>query len=515
MSSLLDTARQGALSLDMIVRGGVLDRLRDEAVRQTGAFDALTRGFQNVDAGVEALTCALTQLGADLHDVRRSAVTMRMVVLNARVTLASLHEQDQRLSNFAEDGQTVVAAIVDLLTRFEEAMPTIGGLVQDTALAVKDVSSNLDADVLDAFRQLMKDVAAFEAGARTVSGKGYALSTKLKSLLSATAAAVSGLQVGDSTRQQLDHVAFILSLPEASDPALRALAEALVIDAAAIHGRMLDDLRKSVGQMITGLNDLFSAHLAGFLEACGQTASPDVLQEDSRRLDLAIRTLHPLQAKAESLERAMSQEFDAFRGLITKGEQVQQSTRQIGINAVLSCTRIGSGGQGLKVVAEQLQSVAHDVGGRFSAMRKTLDRVGALCAETTSAIDRALNDSIDMPERLAQSMGPLIVNVTDCLLPVNTAVVRLRDRLAGLDLDFGPAMRHAGDLCALADGLSPAAALPLSARVTDDVLARVFGVFTIEREREVFRTILPDCAARVATPVTGATFDDPDDGFLL
>lgn len=515
LSSLLDTARQGALSLDKIVRGGLLDRLRGEAASQSAAFDNLTGGFQTVDAGVEALTTSLNQLGADLQDVRRSVVTMRMVVLNARVTLASLHAQDQHLSNFAEDGQTVVAAIVDLLTRFEEAMPTIRELVQETALAVKDVSTSLDADVLVAFRRLMEDVSSFEAGARTASGKGYELSGRLQGLLGATAAAVSGLQVGDSTRQQLDHVAFILSLPESTDPALRALAEALMVDAAALHCRKLDELRRSVGQMISGLNNLMEVHLSGFLEACGKGATPEVLQEDTNRLDLAIKSLNPLQSRAAALEQAMMREFDAFRGLIRKGEQVQQSTRQIGINAVLSCTRIGSGGQGLKVVAEQLQFVAHEVGSRFSAMRKTLDRVGAQCAQTTSAIDRALRASIDMPERLANSVGPLIANVTESLLPVNSAVVRLRDGLADLDLDFDPVMRHAGQLRALADGLGSPDALPPSDHLSDEVLSRVSSVFTIEREREVFRTVLPKRAGLLKASTTGEAVDDPDDGFLL
>lgn len=515
LASLLDTARQGAVSLDKITRGGLLDRLHGEAEGQTASFGELTRGFQKVDAGIEALAHALRQLGSDLQDVRRSVVTMRMVVLDARVTLASLHAQDQRLSNFAEDGQAVVTQIVDLLARFEEAMPTMRGIVDDTASAVRDIGDNLEKGVIVAFGQLMRDVAAFEAGARAASGQGHALSGKLQTLLGATAAAVSGLQVGDSTRQQLDHAAFILSLPEAGDPALRALAEALVIDVSAVHGRTLDELRQSVAKMIAGLKDLFDAHLGGFLDACGQTADPAFLREASGRLGIAIKALYPLQAKAQSLERAMAEEFDAFRGLISTGEKVQQSTRQIGINAVLSCSRLGSGGQALKVVAEQLQCVARDVGHRFAAMRKTLDGVGLLRQETTSAIDRALRNSIEMPERLANTMDPLISSVTDCLLPVNTAVMQLRDRLANLDIDFGPAQNHRAQLQTLADGLSPMRRPPVSDRVSDETLGRIARVFTIERERDVFRAILPDRASLLAGPMTGAGFGLEDDGFLL
>ncbi len=515
LSSLLDTAREGAMSLDRIVRGGLLDRLRDEALAQSHSFDELTQGFQKVDASIAALTSSLRELGADLDDVRRSVVTMRMVVLNVRVTLASLHARDQSLTNFADDGQAVVAEIVALLNKFEAAMPAISALVGDIALEVRHISGNLDLGVLVAFRQLMQDVGSFEAGARAVSGKGQALSTKLQLLLRATAAAVSGLQVGDSTRQQLDHVAFILSQPAAADPVMQALAESLIVDAANFHGRTLANLRKSVGQMIDGLKHLYEVHLAGFLETLGKSARPEVLHEGVGRLDLAIKRLHPLQAKAVELERAMALEFDAFRALIARGEEVQQSTRQIGINAVLSCTRLGSGGQALKVVAEQLQFVAREVGSRFSAMRRTLDRIDMLGTETNLAIDRALRNSIEMPERLASSLGPLIKEVTECLLPVNTAVAGLCDQLGKLDIDFGPAQDHCGKLRQLADGFAPLTVLPKSDHLPDDLLSQIATRFTIERERDVFRSILPHRAGLLAVPSPKEVAGNLDDGFLM
>jgi hypothetical protein len=515
LSSLLDTARAGAISLDKIVRGGLLDRLRDEALAQSRSFDELTRGFQKVDAGIEALTGSLRELGADLEDVRRSVVMMRMVVLNVRVTLASLHAQDQSLNNFAEDGQNVVAEIVELLNRFESAMPTIRELVGKVALEVTHIRDNLDLGVLVAFRQLMQDVGSFEAGARSVSGEGQTLSARIQLLLGATAAAVSGLQIGDSTRQQLDHVEFILSLPDAADPVLQTLAASLIIDAAKFHGRTLANLRSSVGQMINGMKDLYEVHLQGFLVALGKSAKPEILLEGVGQLDLSIRKLQPLQAKAEELEQAMVKEFNTFRALIGEGEVVQQSTRQIGINAVLSCTRLGSGGQALKVVAEQLQLVAREVGSRFGAMRRTLDRIDALGIEINSSIDRALRNSIVLPEKLASSLEPLIVEVTESLLPVNVAVTRLCDKLESLDLDFGPAQTHLDRLQELADGLSPCLAPLKSDHLPDDLFAQIAKRFTIEREREVFRAILPNRSGLLTQSSATGLIASLDDGFLM
>jgi hypothetical protein len=515
LSSLLDTARAGANSLDKIVRSGLLGRLRDEALAQSRSFDELTRGFQKVDAGIEALNCKLRELGADLEDVRRSVVMMRMVVLNVRVTLASLHAQDQSLNNFAEDGQNVVAEIVELLNRLESAMPDIRDLVGRVALEVAYIRDSLEMCVLVAFRQLMQDVGSFEAGARSVSGEGQALSARIQLLIAATAAAVSGFQIGDSTRQQLDHVEFILSQPEAGDPVLKNLAASLLIDAANFHGRALTSLRNSVGQMINGMKDLYQFHLVGFLAALGESAKPEILLEGVGRLELSIRKLQPLQAKAEELEQAMTAEFNAFRDLIGEGEKVQQSTRQIGINAVLSCTRLGSGGQALKVVAEQLQLVAREVGARFSAMRRTLDSINDLGIEINSSIGRALRNSIELPERLASSLQPLVLEVTESLVPVNVAVARLCEKIENLELDFGPAQGHWSQLQELANGLAPCSVPIKSDHLPDELLAGIAKRFTIERERDVFRTVLPNRSGLLTQAPTIASTSNLDDGFLF
>lgn len=515
ISALLDTAQQGALSLDQLASGGHLDRLREEADAQMAVFGGLLSDFERVDAHVITLTTLLGQLSEDLQNVRRSVVMMRMVVLNARVTLATLHARDQRLSNFAEDGQNVVAETVDLLSQFENAVRAIGKVVDKTTVAVRETQAALAVGVLAAVRSLTQDVAGFEAGVRAIGRQGNALPASLQSLLDATAAAVSGLQVGDSTRQQLDHAVFILALPEADDPALRTLAEALIIDAADVHSRTLAALRQDVGRMIASVKTLVEGHLAGFMEASGRSSAPERLQEGTVRLDDAIRALHPLQSQAAALELEMKREFDAFRQLICRGEAVQESTRLIGINAVLSCTRLGSGGLALKVVAEQLQAVAGEVGARFSAMRATLENIGVQGVETATAIAGALRNSIEMPERLVIAINPLVAEVTRHLQPVNIAIQSLQDRLKDIHIDFDPALRHCQRLQTVSANLALPSVPPISDQVDDDVLARIAAIFTIERERDVFRAVLPDRSGLLASTAGGWNSGMQDDGFLL
>lgn len=511
IAALLDDARRAAVLIHDLAQTDLLNRLRAEADRQATCFAALSAEFSDTGSGIRKLTAELAGLHLDLDAVSRSVVTMRCVVLNARVTLASLRMQDMNLLNFAESGQTVVAEIADLLMQFEETMAGILKAVDLTDKMVGRIDTTLHTEVLSAFASLMNDLIGFEAGARAVSGRGEGLSRRLQSLIEATSRAVSGLQVGDTTRQRLDHISYILALPNAENPALSALADELLRDAALGHSRMLDQLQASVAEMIAGIRDLVEGHLANFFGSSGQTVDAAVLVSDSARLAEAIAALHPMQEQTGALGRSMAEEFEAFRSLISKGEGVQDSTHLIGINAVLSCMRLGQEGTALKVVAEQLQVVSHEVGARFATIRDALTRVSTMGDNITTGTGRLVQQSIQVPEQLIGSVGPMIQKVVEHLGPAQQAVARLKEGLSTLSFDFGPAMGHRRRLEELADLRPGRSGAVSSDGIADTTLATIFSMFTMEAERDAFRAVLPDridIAMRAEAPDTSTDFDE-------
>lgn len=515
IATLLDGARRAALSIDGLAQTDLLNCLRAEADRQATTFAALSSEFSATRSSIRTLTAELAGLVHDLQAVSRSVVTMRCVVLNARVTLASLRMQDMNLLNFAESGQTVVAEISDLLTRFEQTMDGILKAVDLTEKMVGQIDTTLHTEVLSAFDALMFDLIGFENGARAVSGRGEELSRRLQSRIEATSRAVSGLQVGDTTRQRLDHVAYILGLPDAENPALAALADQLLRDAAHGHATMLDQLHASVTEMMAGIRDLIEGHLARFFGTSGQTVEAAVLVSGSARLAEAIAALHPMQEQTRVLGQSMAEEFEAFRSLISKGEGVQDSTHLIGINAVLSCMRLGQEGTALKVVAEQLQVVSHEVGARFATIRDSLSRISTMGDRITSGTGGLVQQSIQVPEQLIGTVGPMIQTVVDHLEPAQNAVTRLKDGLSTLSFDFQPAMGHRRQLEDLADE-RPCRSGPVpSDAVSDATLATIFSIFTMEGERDAFRAVMPDrmdCAVGTSTPEHPT---DLEDSFFL
>jgi methyl-accepting chemotaxis protein len=492
-----------------------LNRLHAEADTQAATFAALAAEFAEAQSGIRTLASESMALGHDLLAVGRSVVTMRSVVLNARVTLASLSMQDLNLRSFAESGQAVVAEISDLLVRFEQTMDDIQKSVEQTQLMVSQIDATMRTEVLSAFDSVMQDLSGFERSVRAVSGRGADLSRMLQSLIDATGRAVSGLQIGDSTRQQLDHIAAILSRPDADDPAFAALVAALLREASSANSAMLDQLQTSVSQMTAGLANLVDVHLSGFFGAPGETLDAARLIEGCERLAQAIAALSPMQDLTIALGQSMAEKFDAFRYLVLKGEGVQDSTHLIGINAVLSCMRLGQEGAALKVVAEQLQVTSHEVGARFATIRTALARINSLGDQISSGTRRLVQQSIHAPEHLIATIVPMIQSVFGYLEPAQQAIAQLQRRLSGLSFDFAPADHHRTSLEALAAN-SPVVGGPVkSDHIPDETLIGIYAMFTMERERNAFCAVLPDRASVAALALTTEQDTTLDDGFFL
>lgn len=515
IATLLDVARTAALSIDSLAQIDLLNRLRTEAEMQAVSFAALSSEFAETQSGIRTLACEAAALGHDLLAVGRSVVTMRSVVLNARVTLASLSMQDLNLRSFAESGQAVVAEISDLLVHFEQTMEDIQKSVDQTQLMVGQIDATMRTEVVRAFDALMHDLSGFEGGVRAVSGRGAELSRMLQSLIDATGRAVSGLQIGDSTRQQLDHISAILARPDAEDPVYAALVAALLQEASQANSSMLDQLQASVSEMTSGLSDLVNLHLSGFFGSPGETVEAARLIDGCERLAQAIAALNPMQELTIELGQSMAERFDAFRHLVSKGEGVQDSTHLIGINAVLSCMRLGQEGAALKVVAEQLQVTSHEVGGRFATIRTALARINMLGDQITTGTSRLVQQSIHVPEHLIATIVPMIQSVFGYLEPAQRAIAKLQDRLSGLSFDFEPANLHRLDLEALAAQAPYRPGRIASDHLSDATLTQIYTMFTMERERQAFRSVLPDRAEAVSVAIQADGKDQGDDDFFL
>lgn len=514
IATLLETAITAFNTLVNLSRDDLMHKLREKALGQDESFEELRLGFVDAGKKITGLTSMLRFLDREFHRVRRSVTTTRFVVVNAKTVLSSIPSQQQRLGHLTKEGSRVVEEMEGLLSQFESTLHGIGQSVGRMEQVVLLVGSTVDDNVRNAFDALISDITDFEENVQNIAGSGVETSLRLRGLQAATAKAVAGLQVGDSTRQRLDHVAFVLEHASGDNSPLQDLAALLLDDAFQEQSEKLDQLKNSIAAMITGLRDLVQTHLLEFTGSTERTLNASSLLGGAKRISTSVDALRPLRDEAGQRYQMLDRELDRFNGLIRQNEGVQIRIQHIGMDAVLACTRLGDDGKPLKVVAEQIQIVAQESGDHFGSIRETMKEISELGRSVASETEDMVQRSIQVPATLSADFSLLITQVVATLSPIQRIVADLQGKTAAVTFDFTPAQAHTARLEWLAGQVPRFIPGQKTAPVSDAVLETLFRVFTIERERDVFRTVFPGHSMTVNAASQPEADTEMDDFFL-
>lgn len=514
IATLLETAIAAFNTLVDLSRDDLMHKLREKALGQEESFEELRLGFVDAGKKITGLTSMLRFLDREFHRVRRLVTTTRFVVVNAKTVLSSIPSQQQRLGHLTKEGSRVVEEMEGLLSQFESTLHGIGQSVGRMEQVVLLVGSTVDDNVRNAFDALISDITDFEENVQIIAGSGVETSLRLRGLQAATAKAVAGLQVGDSTRQRLDHVAFVLEHVSGDNSPLQDLAALLLDDAFQEQSEKLDQLKNSIATMITGLRDLVRTHLLEFSGSTERTLNASSLLAGAKRISTSVDALRPLRDEAGQRYQMLDRELDRFNGLIRQNEGVQIRIQHIGMDAVLACTRLGDDGKPLKVVAEQIQIVAQESGDHFGSIRETMREISELGRLVASETEDMVQRSIQVPATLSADFSPLITQVVATLSPIQSIVANLQGKTAAVKFDFTPAQAHTARLEWLAGQVPRFIPGKKTAPVSDAVLETLFRVFTIERERDVFRKVFPGHSMTVNAASQPEADTEMDDFFL-
>lgn len=385
--------------------GGTLASAVGAVQRVIGALDGVTHAIDAAAAtesvaDLRAVAQRLTSLPAAQaeRDAELSAIAIQLGVIRARVlemrdTLRLLEIYGPNIK-IAASGEAVFVDFVDgMLHRLQQgeqhiahilaelstlaASLTRGSaasarLLAEGAKVVPEVPDRLehDAAALDRYREtLRRGAAELAAAARTVAKR--------------VAAALNALQVGDSTRQRIEHVVVTLAHADAAErdggaavgAHLRALAaaqtRALAADFATGAEKLVEALR-AIGEE--------TERLLTLLAAMGERDGGAVLGEldrDIAAVSALTEQLHVADRDTDALVRLTT---DALDGLSERCEGLRLIRRDVGdmaVNTRLLCRRFGTMGRAVAVVAVEVGTCAAQLDRATSAITAAMAAVSA------------------------------------------------------------------------------------------------------------------------------------------
>ena len=476
-------------------------------------------------------------LGGRIAEMRQHLAYLRVFAINIKITSGGIAAAGAEFAIFAQEiydcielGGAQLDALSNDLARLDQTLR--GALAHEQDLA-KSCSSLLPA-VPDA---LTASAAAIAEHHARIASVAVNVATLARDVQKKVGGGLAALQVGDSTRQRIEHVQaglkFLDEMAEITslDAEPRARAHAFVHRLLGAQlSAMAQDFHREVGrinQSVVGMAADASELLRLRDLASGQSDSNEAsfLRSLENNVGQALGLVGDMTAgeqAAEAVSRSAAVSARELTERIAGIQNIRADVQMMALNTTLKCARIGETGKPLGVIAVELRAHAihleksaaqttasleslfdaaqalgqrdaarDDEDGKAAAAATVLSGAVARIGKAGDGVDSALDavarqgvDVVDMLRRAAQRSD------------LNTQIGSVLDAAADQLLDM------AGDDEIATDDIAPA---------LHPLLAKLAKTYTMAQEREVHRAFTEGLAEAVeAEPEVVAEAVDDD-----
>lgn len=383
--------------------------------------------------------------------------------------------------------------------------------------------------------KLAEDAAALQQHQAKLATLASHIADMARDIRGKVGVALGALQIGDITRQRLEHVsegivslAAFLDERKSEDPAILEAVEGRILALLAAQAAdTIDHFQREARLLTHSLREIGpdAARLLA-LKDVGATGQENdgqsflhVLEQGIAEVESVTGQLREADEHSDRLSSATSETVESLVGRLKAVSKVQSDVQQMAWNTGLRCMRMEQqGGRGLAVISSEIRAFANNLEMVSGKILQTFEQLAAAATsirerrEQAGRTDagRALTDSLSSIRAGGRKMEESLSSLDG---DASSVVAILRDTTDRVDCEaeIGSALLEvAARLSAFArseEDVSESAAEPLS-----DMLDRVYRSYTMAREREIHkRFVLPgDMETETASEMPAGAETDED-----
>ena len=156
-------------------------------------------------------------LAARIEEVTRNIRFVVAIVANVKIEIATIDRENLRLASFVDDLTRLTEQSQRTLSDFETTQHRLVEQLRDALRVQKDFEATQQGRLLTACTEIQAILDTLSTRRRFVGGLAGEIGVMTSRINSQIGASIVALQVGDSTRQRLEHVGEALALAVAID----------------------------------------------------------------------------------------------------------------------------------------------------------------------------------------------------------------------------------------------------------------------------------------------------------
>lgn len=483
-------------------------------------------------AGFEALSGMCSSTSGYITDIHETIRYLKTFAMTVKIAGAGLSEFDgfadeirERIQSGADEVNRFAANLAKMREQLAKARAFSSSTLQDFGATIPKITAGLNENssrISSQQREMGEIAAQVKRIAQTVQGK--------------IGSVLSYLQIGDITRQRIEHIQSMLTLFDEF---------ASSSEGAALAPSEFSALRESVLQLASAQMDETAADfqrdcnkiflsISSFTDDAAQIlSSRDALLDKSSNSDgnvLAVMERDIIEA-CNLAARVQASSGDADEVVLSVTQSAQELLRGIevlrsikidihymALNSNLRCSKLGDAGRSVNVVSGEMRTFAAKLETPADAIVDELHRVEAathelvqqgegLSADLSIPLNEALEAVRHAKRQMEQGTEALAQEGQLVFSRISAAVVKL---------DFESELGETFNECCVI-----AAQLPegLDADVSgfsnkiESFSTRIYKLYTMSQEREIHARFLPSTASSAPAASSSVAADEDDDLF--
>ncbi|MGV3491984.1 MAG: hypothetical protein ACO1OG_11750 [Devosia sp.] len=498
-------------ALPTMLRGQALSEATDRLAVVGQRAEEISAALGTEQQDVVRLVSVVASAGRPIEDLRRTVKMMGIVAVNARVVAAGIAAEMDDFDVFTTDIAQLSDSAAKTIATFHRTYAELTSAVQEAA----EARGKFEAAHAGTLARLAGELGAGLAELADHRNRSIAASAETgrvsRAISDRVGMAVMSLQVGDSTRQRLEHVEAALTDLATTDPAL-------IAPVAELQRQQLADARETLAaEMASGETALMQlagdamAIVAQVGDVHGTDTEGSGLAKLHAAVVAAVAVLRDCEAEREKLDTVANAVATTVRVLLDHVEAVQDiesKMRLVSLNAAVRCAQLGPRGRALDVISQQLRALTSETVVSANDAVARLNEAAEVASVFTAAAAGAT----------AGRVGDLEREATASLKLLDAIASQMELALAALRRDAPLVARHLGEavddmsrhdaiseavsdvelgLAALAGGQS------LAPEPAADLLATLRPRYTMGAERRIHDAFTGVAAPQVDAPTDG------------
>lgn len=528
----------------------VLNRLVASLENLSGSL-----GDEAADTTIGRLVATVEQLTAlpgieEMRQQRLANVAVTEKTLG--VHIADMQETLRYLRTFATTAKITGAAIPDFAGFAEEILERIHfGTGEVNALGAKigklgsviDSASAGGGEALERFRRCVPDIAVnlsrnaadLTAQRRHLSQLAGKVGAAARGVQGKVATTLSAMQIGDITRQRIEHCQSALTFLEEYLATGVLTAEAgdrlAVLIRHLVHAQLVEiarDFERECRTVVATIRS-FGMDVDGLMALYGEMDAADgrsadramrMLETDIAAARAVVRDIEQAAGRANALGESTVQTVGELLKGVKTIQLVRTDIQYMALNTNLRCSKLGEEGRAINVVTAELRSfsshldeTAERILAALTSLEDDAGKLGEAGAAAGGSLDAHLEEALDHIRRAGDRMEEDMTALRACGADVSAKAGR-----TVADLDFNAELGDVLADCASRAGELVGPDLP-DTEGLDDALAELGGriarTYTMVSEREVHARILGTAIDAPSAPSAAASDDDLFDEALF